>query len=88
MSTIDRRHVAALAYDGLGTFELGIVTEVFGLPRPEMGDGWYRFRVCSHERGPLRGLFDSSAARLRRRKTSLTTAGTLGSDRAALATNT
>ena len=60
MSTIDRRHVAALAYDGLGTFELGIVTEVFGLPRPEMGDGWYRFRVCSHGRGPLRatgGLF-------------------------------
>jgi AraC family transcriptional activator FtrA len=54
MSTIDRRHVAALAYDGLGTFELGIVTEVFGLPRPEMGHGWYRFRVCSHERGPLR----------------------------------
>jgi len=57
---IDRRHVAALAYDGLGTFELGIVTEVFGLPRPEMGEGWYRFRICSHERGPLRatgGLF-------------------------------
>jgi AraC family transcriptional activator FtrA len=60
MSTINRRHVAALAYDGLGTFELGIVTEVFGLPRPEMGEGWYRLRVCSHERGPLRatgGLF-------------------------------
>jgi AraC family transcriptional activator FtrA len=60
MSTIDRRNVAALAYDGLGTFELGIVTEVFGLPRPEMGESWYRFRVCSHERGPLRatgGLF-------------------------------
>jgi AraC family transcriptional regulator, transcriptional activator FtrA len=54
MSTIDRRRVAALAYDGLGTFELGIVTEVFGLPRPEMGEGWYRFRVCSHECGPLR----------------------------------
>jgi AraC family transcriptional activator FtrA len=60
MSTIDRRHVAALAYYGLGTFELGIVTEVFGLPRPEIGEGWYRFRVCSHERGLLRatgGLF-------------------------------
>src|SRR5262245_27445728 len=54
MSTINRRHVAALAYDGLGTFELGIVVEVFGLPRPEMGNNWYRFRVCSLERGPLR----------------------------------
>src|SRR6478735_10239054 len=50
---IDRGRVAALAYDGLGTFELGIVVEVFGLPRPEMGKHWYRFRVCSLERGPL-----------------------------------
>jgi AraC family transcriptional activator FtrA len=54
MPRIDRRRVAALAYDGLGTFELGIVAEVFGLPRPEMGKHWYRFRVCSLERGPLR----------------------------------
>jgi AraC family transcriptional activator FtrA len=60
MARIDRRRVSALAYDGLGTFELGIVIEVFGLPRPEMGKHWYRFRVCSLERGPLRatgGLF-------------------------------
>src|SRR4029453_2066662 len=60
MSRIDCRRVAALAYDGLGTFELGIVVEVFGLPRPEVGKHWYRFRVCSLERGPLRatgGLF-------------------------------
>src|SRR5918999_312120 len=54
MSGIDRRRVAALAYDGLGTFELGIVVEVFGLPRQEMGRHWYRFRACSLERGPLR----------------------------------
>jgi AraC family transcriptional activator FtrA len=54
MSRPDHRRVAALAYDGLGTFELGIVSEVFGLPRPEMGPHWYRFRVCSLERGPLR----------------------------------
>ena len=51
MSRIDRRRVAALAYDGLGAFELGIVAEVFGLPRPEMGKHWYRFRVCSLEAG-------------------------------------
>ena len=43
-----------MAYNGLGTFELGIVSEVFGLPRPEFGPGWYRFRICALERGRLR----------------------------------
>ncbi len=45
--------VAALAYDGLCTFEFGVVVEVFGLPRPEL-EPWYDFRVCAVERGPLR----------------------------------
>ncbi len=44
--------VAALAYDGLCTFEFGIAVEVFGLPRPEIPD-WYRFTVCAIEPGPL-----------------------------------
>lgn len=44
----------ALLYDGLCTFEFGIVAEVFGLPRPEMGEGWYRFASCAVEDGPLR----------------------------------
>src|SRR5215813_2682129 len=47
-------HVVALAYDGLCTFEFGIAYEVFGLPRPEMGKGWYRFSVAGIEPGPLR----------------------------------
>jgi AraC family transcriptional activator FtrA len=46
--------VAALVYDGLCTFEYGIVAEVFGLARPELGPGWYRFATCSIEPGPLR----------------------------------
>jgi AraC family transcriptional activator FtrA len=46
--------VAVLAYDGLCTFEFGIVAEVFGLPRPEMGGGWYRYAVCAEGPGPLR----------------------------------
>ncbi len=46
--------VVALLYDGLCTFEFGIVAEVFGLPRPEMGEGWYRFASCGIESGPLR----------------------------------
>jgi AraC family transcriptional regulator, transcriptional activator FtrA len=44
--------VVPLAYDGLCTFEFGIAYEVFGLPRPEMGPGWYRFAVCGVEPGP------------------------------------
>ncbi len=47
-------HVVVLAYDGLCTFEFGIAYEVFGLPRPEMGEGWYRYSVCGVEPGPLR----------------------------------
>ncbi|UGV29164.1 transcriptional regulator FtrA [Rhodopseudomonas boonkerdii] len=46
--------VAALLYDGLCTFEFGIVAEIFGLSRPELGDGWYRFASCAIEDGPLR----------------------------------
>jgi len=47
-------HVAVLAYDGLCTFEFGIAYEVFGLPRPEMEPGWYRFAIAGVEPEPLR----------------------------------
>jgi AraC family transcriptional activator FtrA len=46
--------VVALAYDGLCTFEYGCAAEVFGLARPEMGPGWYRFATAAIEAGPLR----------------------------------
>lgn len=46
--------MAALAYDELGTFEFGIVVELFGLPRSGLGVPWYQFEVCSVERGPIR----------------------------------
>jgi AraC family transcriptional regulator, transcriptional activator FtrA len=46
--------VVALLYDGLCTFEFGIVAEVFGLARPEMGSGWYRFRSAAIEPGLLK----------------------------------
>jgi AraC family transcriptional activator FtrA len=48
------RRVAVLAYDGLCTFEFGIVVEIFGLRRPELDVDWYEFEVCSLDRGPLR----------------------------------
>jgi AraC family transcriptional activator FtrA len=41
--------VVCLAYDGLCSFEFGVAHEIFGLPRPEMGPHWYRFRVCAAE---------------------------------------
>ena len=46
--------VVALLYDELCTFEFGIVAEIFGLSRPELGPGWYRFASAAIEPGPLR----------------------------------
>ncbi len=45
--------VVAVAYDGLSMFEFGVVAEVLGLPRPEIGP-LYEFSACSVEKGPLR----------------------------------
>ncbi len=47
--------VCALIYDGLCSFEFGICTEIFGLPRPEF-DNWYDYRVCSIDEGPVTTL--------------------------------
>ncbi|GGF17322.1 transcriptional regulator FtrA [Aliidongia dinghuensis] len=55
MPPLPNRDVAAVAYDGLCTFEFGIAVELFGLPRPELAD-WYRFRICAAEPGPLRAI--------------------------------
>lgn len=44
--------VAVLAFDGMAPFELGVVVEVFGLSRPELGDiPWYELQVCSADPG-------------------------------------
>jgi AraC family transcriptional activator FtrA len=47
------RLVAALLNERVATFELGIVAEIFGLPRPEMGPDWYRLITVAEERRPL-----------------------------------
>lgn len=47
--------VVAVAYDGLCTFEFGIVVEMFGLARPEFED-WYSFSICALERRPIRAV--------------------------------
>jgi AraC family transcriptional activator FtrA len=49
--------VVALAYDGLCTFEFACAAEVFGLPRPELEPGWYRFETCALERRPIRSQY-------------------------------
>ena len=48
------RRVATLLYDGLCTFEFGIVAEVFGLSRPELEVEWYKLVTCSEQRHPVR----------------------------------
>jgi AraC family transcriptional regulator, transcriptional activator FtrA len=48
------RRVVALVYDGMATFEFGIVCEVFGLSRPELRVPWYEFSACALEPRPAR----------------------------------
>jgi AraC family transcriptional activator FtrA len=45
--------VAVLAYEGMSMFETGIVTEVFGLPRPEFEVPWYQLTICAPHPGPV-----------------------------------
>jgi AraC family transcriptional regulator, transcriptional activator FtrA len=52
--------VIALAYDGLCAFEFSCTAEVFGLPRPELGPGWYRFETCGVSGGRIRGQYGLS----------------------------
>jgi len=52
--------VVALTYDGLCSFEFACTAEVFGLPRPELGPGWYRFQTCSQDGRPIKGQYGSS----------------------------
>lgn len=46
--------VVTLVHDQLCTFEFAIAAEIFGLARPEMGPGWYRYASAAIEPGPLR----------------------------------
>lgn len=48
-----RPRVVVLAYNGLCTFEFGVAVEIFGLPRPELGENWYQFAVAAVDEGTL-----------------------------------
>ncbi|MFI1989892.1 transcriptional regulator FtrA [Actinoplanes sp. NPDC020271] len=62
MLTIGKRGrpVTVLAFDGMSVFELGIVSEVFGLPRPEFDRPWYELTVCAETPGPVRVIGGAS----------------------------
>ncbi len=54
MTNKEKSHnIVALVYNGLCTFEFGIASEIFGLFRPEINGGWYKFKSVSLEIGPL-----------------------------------
>jgi transcriptional regulator GlxA family with amidase domain len=46
--------VVALVAQDVAMFELGVATEVFGFPRPEILDPWYRFLLVSADEPPIR----------------------------------
>jgi AraC family transcriptional activator FtrA len=48
--------VAALAYEGLCTFEFGCTVEIFALKRPELEVPWYDFGVCALEQKSVRAI--------------------------------
>lgn len=48
------RKVSVLAYDGMTAFEIGIVTEIFGLHWPELGVEWYDLTICTERPGSVR----------------------------------
>ena len=49
-----RSRVVALAFDGVPAFELAVVLELFGRPRPEL-ERWYDFEVYALDPPPVRG---------------------------------
>ena len=49
--------MVAVTYDGLSLFAFACTTEIFGLERPEVGPGWYRFATCSPDGRSVRGEY-------------------------------
>ena len=51
--TRPNRRVATLVYPNVHIFELGIVSEIFGIRRPELPRDWYRLSFFAVERTPI-----------------------------------
>jgi len=52
-NTQNSKTVVVLIYEQLCMFEFSCVAEVFGLPRPEMGNNWYQFKTASIDGNPV-----------------------------------
>lgn len=50
------RLVVSVAYDSVCMFEFAVVSELFGLERPELDVDWYDYRVVSVTDGPLQAI--------------------------------
>lgn len=48
--------VAVYLFHGISVFEVGCVTEVFALPRPELDVPWYTFKACAETTGMMRAM--------------------------------
>ncbi len=48
------RNVAALVYDGVAPFELGVLCEAWGIDRSDTGGPTFDFAVCADRPGPVR----------------------------------
>ncbi len=58
----DTHAVAVAVMPGAPIFELAVPCEVFGIPRPELVDPWYEFRLCPTEPGAtIAGGFASTS---------------------------
>jgi AraC family transcriptional regulator, transcriptional activator FtrA len=56
-SRLKNNKVAVLLYDGLCAFEFACATEVFAMPRPEVGEHWYQFQTCAPTSGWLKSQY-------------------------------
>jgi AraC family transcriptional activator FtrA len=52
---VNERSVAVLAFDPIHLLEFSIATEFFGLPRPEVVEGWYDFATVGEGLTPVPG---------------------------------
>ena len=49
----DAHRIAVAVMPGAPIFELAVPCEVFGIPRPELADPWYDFKLCATEPGTV-----------------------------------
>ncbi len=46
-----RHHIVAIVVPGMSPLEISVATEFLGIGRPELGQRWYRFTICTPDPG-------------------------------------